>query len=77
MAYFSQSYEGSRFEDECARCKFGDKPCPIRPAWVQYEHNYDAANNDTASAILDYLVSNTGECAMLRQFPELLKGETA
>lgn len=69
MAYFSNGSEGSAFENECAGCKFGDKPCPI--AWVQVDFNYEAANNAVASAILDHLVKDDGTCTMLKIFPEL------
>lgn len=59
MAYFSN---GSVFEEECSDCKLGQEPCPI--AWVQMDNNYEACNNEVASKILDYLVSNEGVCAM-------------
>lgn len=71
MAYFSNGSEGSCFEEECSQCVFGDKACPI--AEVQYMFNYDAVNNDVATAILGRLVKNNGECTMLRRFPELRK----
>ncbi len=62
MAYFSNGSEGAVFERQCAKCKYGDLPCPI--AWVQFEHNYEAAGNETASAILNHLVRKDGTCAM-------------
>jgi hypothetical protein len=62
MAQFSNGSEGQAFENECANCIYGELPCPI--AWVQAEYNYEAANNEVASAILDYLVKDSGECAM-------------
>lgn len=60
MAYFSNGSEASVFDDQCARCKFGDKPCPI--AFVQTNYNYEACNNETARKILDELVKEDGIC---------------
>ena len=60
MAYFSNGSEGMVFDTQCGRCKFGLKPCPI--AWVQMNYNYDAVNNDVATAILNDLVKDDGTC---------------
>ena len=68
MAYFSNSSEGSVFEYQCSKCKYGDKPCPI--AWVQMDYNYEACNNKTASAILNELVKDDSTCAMFEEFKE-------
>jgi hypothetical protein len=48
------------FDNQCSRCKFGLKPCPI--AWVQTTYNYDAVNNETATKILNDLVKDDGTC---------------
>lgn len=69
MAYFANGSEGDVFDNQCAICKFGDKPCPI--AYVQMTYNYDAVNNDTATKILGELVMDDGTCLMLKRFPEL------
>ena len=66
MAYFSNGSEGMCFDDQCARCKYGQDPCPI--ALVQMEYNYEACNNETARKILDSLVSNDGTCSMFKTF---------
>lgn len=66
MAYFSNSSEGSLFDYQCSICKYGDEPCPI--AWVQLDNNYEACNDEVARKILDYLVTNDGECAMFKVF---------
>ena len=67
MAYFANSSDGFNFDEECMNCKYGgDKGCPI--AFVQMEYNYDACNNEVATAILDNLVSNDGKCAMKKLF---------
>jgi len=71
MAYFANSSEGVCFEEECANCIFGKKYCPI--FYVQFDYNYEACNNKTAREILDHLVSNNGECALLREYPEIFK----
>ena len=63
MAYFSNSSDGMRFDEQCAKGKYGQKPCPI--AFVQVTYNYDACDNETATAILDELVKPDGTCAML------------
>lgn len=62
MAYFSNGSEGMVFDDQCSKCKYGDKPCPI--ALVQMEYNYSAVNNEVATKILNTLVANNGTCSM-------------
>ena len=62
MAYFSNGTEGSVFDEQCCRCKYGDKSCPI--AIVQGSYNYKACNNKTARAILDVLVKQDGTCTV-------------
>lgn len=66
MAYFSNGSEGMVFDDQCQKCKYGDKPCPI--ALVQMEYNYSAANNEVATKILDTLVKDDGTCTMYDTF---------
>ena len=80
MAYFSNGSDpgGVRFSDECESCRYGQKPCPI--AGVQFNYNYDAVGNKTATEILDDLVKNDGRCEMFRVFQkdfELTEGEKA
>jgi len=62
MAYFSNGSEGTVFDDQCARCKYGTKPCPI--AFVQMDANYDQHNDTsgTATKILNHLVKDDGTC---------------
>lgn len=62
MAYFSNGSEGMVFDEQCAKCKYGDKTCPI--ALVQITYNYEAVNNDVATNILDTLVKQDGTCTM-------------
>jgi hypothetical protein len=62
MAYFSNGSEGMVFDDQCAKCKYGDKPCPI--AFVQMEYNYSQVNNEVATNILTALVESDGTCTM-------------
>lgn len=66
MAYFSNSGDGESFDEQCTKCKYGDKPCPI--AFVQMQYNYDACNNPVASQILEALVKNDGTCTMYKTF---------
>jgi hypothetical protein len=66
MAYFSNSSEGSVFDDQCQKCRYGEKPCPI--ALVQALYNYDAVNNKVATEILNNLVENNGTCTMFKTF---------
>jgi len=73
MAYFANGCEGEVFDEECAGCIFGDKPCPI--AWITAEHNYSACNNPEARAIMDKLVKQNGECCMRRAFPEVFAAD--
>jgi len=62
MAYFSNSTEGDVFVAQCAKCKYGQLPCPV--ALIQMEFNYDAVNNKIATAIMDILVKEDGTCSV-------------
>ena len=62
MAYFSNGSAGACFDRECMECKYGEDPCPI--ALAQMEYNYEAANNEVATKILGDLVSDEGKCSM-------------
>jgi hypothetical protein len=70
MAYFSNSTEGSVFYEQCEKCIFGELACPI--ALVQFNHNYSACNDKEAREILDTLVNNNGDCAMWKEFQNVL-----
>jgi hypothetical protein len=73
MAYFSNGSEGECFAEQCMRCKYGDKPCPI--FMVQSEYNYKACNNEIASKILNELVKQDGTCTMFDNFKHDLDTE--
>ena len=60
MAHFSNGSEGMCFDEQCAKCKYGQAPCPI--AWVQLEYNYTQSKD--AREMLDYLVKADGTCTM-------------
>ncbi len=65
MAYFANGTEGEVLDDQCARCPYGEEPCPI--ALAHHIHNYDACNNEIARAILSLLVNDdTKDCEMLK-----------
>lgn len=66
MAYFSNGTEGEVFDLECSTCKYGQEACLI--AFVQFEYNYKACNNEVARAILDELIKQDGTCEMKRIF---------
>lgn len=66
MAYFSNETEGLCFDDQCAKCKYGEDPCPI--AALQHEYNYEAVGNEIATKILNSLVKNDGNCEMFKAF---------
>jgi hypothetical protein len=70
MAYFSNGSEGMVFEDQCAKCKWGQKPCPISA--VQIEFNYDQFKDTTGTAtrIMDALVKEDGTCTVWETFKE-------
>jgi len=70
MAYFANGTEGECFDEQCSKCIFGEKPCPISA--VQMNFNYDAAGNKTATEILDMLVKNDGTCTMFETFEKEL-----
>lgn len=63
VAYFANDSEGMCFDETCGKCEFGMEPCPI--SWVQMNYNHDQVDNETATYILDDLVKQNGECAML------------
>jgi hypothetical protein len=71
MAYFPNGLSGECFANQCARCKYGEAPCPI--ALVQAVYNYDACNNEVATKILGALVKDNGRCAMFAMDPEGMK----
>jgi hypothetical protein len=62
MAYFSNGSEGTVFDEQCSKCKYGNGPCPI--ALVQIDNNYDQFKDTsgTASKILNTLVDDSGKC---------------
>lgn len=64
MAYFSNGSEGSCFDSQCGKCKFGDKPCPI--AAIQIIYNYDQLNDTlgVARKIMSELVKDDGTCTV-------------
>lgn len=62
MAYFSNSSDGMSFDNQCSRCKFGDKPCPV--ATMQFLYNYDQVNNELATKIMDNFVKQDGTCTV-------------
>lgn len=68
MGYFSNGSEGIVFDNQCSKCKYGTKPCPI--ALTQITYNYDAVNNEVATKILDTLVGDDGNCQMWKEFKQ-------
>ncbi len=66
MAYFNNGTEEMVFDEQCSKCRYGQKPCPI--AFAQTTYNYDAVNNETATKILNTLVKEPGVCTMLETF---------
>lgn len=76
MAYFSNSGDGSCFEEQCDKCRYGLQPCTI--ARIQLNYNYKAVNNREASSILNDLVKDDGTCEMFKLFKKdfaLTEGE--
>jgi ferredoxin len=68
MAYFANGTEGMKFDAQCEKCRYCFKSCPV--AWVQFEYNYEACNNETATKILECLIKNDGTCMMFQMDPE-------
>ena len=66
MAYFSNSTEGAIFDEQCAKCKYGEEPCPI--ALAQLKFNYQAKRNKVATKILNTIVNQEGICVMRDTF---------
>lgn len=66
MAYFPNGSAGEVFDNQCLKCKYGEKGCPI---WlVQVNYNYDACNNEVATKILNDLIKDDGTCEMYKEF---------
>lgn len=55
-----------RFENDCARCKYGEKHCPIHN--IQTLYNYDI--DEAVKEILDMLVDDNGNCKVLECFKD-------
>lgn len=62
MAYFSNGTEGIAFDLQCAKCKYGEKSCPV--AAMQLLWNYDQVGNDLAEKIMDNFVQKDGTCTI-------------
>lgn len=75
MAYFPNGCAGEVFDEQCSRCIFGERPCPV--ALVQREYNYSACNNKVARAILDELVKDDGTCTMFQMAPGVFTNDWA
>ena len=50
------------FEEQCMKCKYGGKNCPITSTLLIYYNNYETRS------ILNNLVNNKGECSMYKEF---------
>lgn len=68
MAYFANGTEGIILHNQCDKCPLGSGPCAVAAAQTFY--NYDQIDNDTATAILETLVSKDGICQMR---PEIIE----
>jgi hypothetical protein len=71
MAYFANGTAGLNLDEQCSRCIYGEKACPIY--WVQLNWNYEACNNKVAREILDYLIADCGRCTMFEFDKDHLK----
>lgn len=71
MAYFPNGSSCEILANQCGHCKYGEEPCPIYQ--VQVTYNYDACNDQLASAILNDLVSNEKGCEMFNRFKKDVK----
>lgn len=52
-------------DEQCCRCPYGEKPCPI--ALIQVIYNYDQLNkgNEQLKEAMNALVDEDGQCQML------------
>lgn len=69
MAQYSNGCEGIILDEQCSECIFGNISCPI--ALVQTIYNYDQVGNQTATEILEIIVSSENGCSMF----ELIKAK--
>ena len=68
MAYFSNSSDGSVFDAQCSKCKFGNYACPV--AAMQLLWNYDQVGNKLAEQIMDNFVKQDGTCTVFEMAKE-------
>jgi len=75
MATYSNGSEGDGFYEQCAKCKYGEKPCPI--ALLQFNYNYEAMKNEVAKRMLGDMVAQDGTCSMYNEFIEDFRIDTS
>ena len=68
MGYFANGAEGAAFDEQCSKWRYDTGACPIEQ--MQSEYNYEAANNEVATNILNTLVKDNGDCMMFLEFKE-------
>jgi hypothetical protein len=71
VAYFKNQEDALKLDAQCAKCKYGFDMCPI--SFVQETFNADAYGNDTATQILNELITSAGRCRMFITFEEDFK----
>lgn len=64
MAYFSNGSEGMVFDDQCAKCKYGQAPCPVAAMQLLYNYDQHKDTSGIATKIMDNFVKQDGTCEM-------------
>ncbi len=62
MAYFANSTEGDKLQQQCDICPLGRKQCPIMN--VQLVHNYDQCGIPKLRDAMNLLVNEDGICQL-------------
>jgi hypothetical protein len=70
VAVYSNSTDGMVLGDQCSKCIFGEKACPILQA--QLEYNYSQHDSRVAKQILETIVSTQYSCEMMHRFEKEL-----
>ncbi len=61
MAYFANGSEGEILEEQCARCPYGERPCPIIHVQMMYNYDQVKPGNEKLREAMDRLVDERGQ----------------
>lgn len=62
MAYFANSSEGDRLEQQCERCPLGEKACPVQLVQLMFNYDQLTAGQEKLKAAMSMLIDDKGVC---------------